>query len=44
MICIPMPEGVNCGEWVKDTETFRKYLNNLIEEHRALFPIGIEDG
>jgi hypothetical protein len=43
-ICIPVPEGVNYSEWVKDTETFRKYLNELIEEHRELFPVGIEEG
>jgi hypothetical protein len=43
-ICIPVPEGVNYEEWVKDTEAFRKYLNKLIEEHRELFPAGIENG
>jgi hypothetical protein len=43
-ICIPVPEGVNYSEWVKDTETFREHLNKLIEEHRELFPVGIEEG
>jgi hypothetical protein len=43
-ICIPVPEGMDYDEWVKDTETFRKYLDELIENHRELFPVGIEEG
>jgi hypothetical protein len=43
-ICIPVVEESDYRELVKDLEKFREYLDEVIEEHRELFPEGIEQG
>ncbi|NJL41307.1 MAG: hypothetical protein HC899_34805 [Leptolyngbyaceae cyanobacterium SM1_4_3] len=43
-ICLPLPKDIDYQELVEDTKAFRVYLDNLIEIHPELFPVGIEEG
>jgi hypothetical protein len=43
-ICLPIAEGIDYEELVKDSPRFRAYLDQQIEQHPALFPTGIEEG
>jgi len=43
-ICLPISEEINYEEIIKDAPRFRAYLDQQIEQHRELFPEGIEDG
>jgi hypothetical protein len=43
-ICLPIAEGIDYEELVKDTPRFRAYLDKQIEQHPELFPAGIEEG
>jgi hypothetical protein len=43
-ICLPLAENTNYEELVDDTKAFRAYLDHLIDTHREIFPLGIEQG
>jgi hypothetical protein len=43
-ICLPVSEDQQYEELVRDTAAFRAYLDQQIEQHRELFPEGIEAG
>ena len=43
-ICLPMMVEGNYEALVKDTPGYRAYLDQMIELHRELFPVGIDQG
>ena len=43
-ICLPMTVEMNDEAFVKDTNRYRVYLNQMIGLHPELFPVGIEKG
>jgi hypothetical protein len=43
-ISLPIAEGIDYEELVKDTPRFRAYLDKQIEQHPELFPAGLEEG
>jgi hypothetical protein len=43
-ICIPIRDDQDYDKLVQDTAAFRAYLDQLIEQHPELFPVGIEEG
>lgn len=43
-ICLPIAEGVDYEQLVKDRKAFRQYLDDLIANHAELFPAEIAQG
>jgi hypothetical protein len=43
-ICLPIAEGIDYEQLVKDTAGFRTYLDRQIAEHPELFPARIGEG
>lgn len=43
-ICLPIADGVDYDQLVKDRKKFRLYLDQLIAQHPELFPVEIVQG
>jgi hypothetical protein len=43
-ICLPIEEGIEYENLVKDQQEYRNYLNQMIEKHPEIFPEEIEKG
>ncbi|MEO1387560.1 MAG: hypothetical protein AAFV85_09325 [Cyanobacteria bacterium J06634_6] len=43
-ICLPIADDIDYGQLVEDREAYRAYLNEQIEQHPELFPVGIGAG
>lgn len=44
IICLPIEEGIEYENLVKDQQEYRNYLNQMIEKHPEIFPEEIEKG